>query len=115
MRTSDFVSVHLPRSDATRSFLGARELQMMKPGAFLINVSQPDQVDRDAVREALGSGHLGGFGLDTFYDEPGSPDDPLIKFPNVLVSPHLGGSPRFNSLDDIEEVITNLGRALGPA
>ena len=82
---------------------------------MLINVSQPDQVDRDAVREALGSGHLGGFGLDTFYDEPGSPDDPLIKFPNVLVSPHLGGSPRFNSLDDIEEVITNLGRALSPA
>ena len=112
LATSDCVSVHLPRSDATRSFIGARELALMKPGAFLINVSQPNQVDREAVREALASGKLGGFGLDTFYDEPGSADDPLIKFRNVIVSPHLGGSPRWNSLDDIEELIVNLGRLL---
>ena len=39
-------------------------------------------------------------------------NDPLIKFPNVIVTPHLGGSPRWNSLDDIEEVIVNLGRLL---
>jgi phosphoglycerate dehydrogenase-like enzyme len=55
---------------------------------------------------------LGGFGLDTFYDEPGDNDDPLIKFQNVIVSPHLGGSPRFNSLDDIEELVVNLARKL---
>ena len=40
------------------------------------------------------------------------PTDPLIKFPNVIVTPHLGGSPRWNSLDDIEEVIVSLGRLL---
>src|SRR5207248_5405155 len=51
-----------------------------------------------------------GYGLDTFYEEPGDADDPLIKFPNVIITPHLGGSPRWNSLDDIEEVIVNLGR-----
>jgi phosphoglycerate dehydrogenase-like enzyme len=113
LKASDFVSVHLPRTDATRNFIGSHELGLMKPGAFLINVSQPNQIDREALSEALVSGHLGGFGLDTFYDEPGSPDDPLIHFPNVVVSPHLGGSPRFNSLDDIEEVVANLGRALG--
>jgi len=109
---SDCVSLHLPRVHETRNFIGARELAIIKPGAFLINISQPNQVDRHALREALASGRLGGFGLDTFYDEPGDADDPLIKFRNVIVSPHLGGSPRFNSLDDIEELVINLAPVL---
>ena len=112
LATSDCVSVHLPRGAETRNFIGARELAIIKPGAFLINVSQPHQVDRYALLKALASGRLGGFGLDTFYDEPGDADDPLIKFRNVIVSPHLGGSPRFNSLDDIEELVVNLGQTL---
>ena len=78
----------------------------------MINVSQPNLVEREALRQALASGRLGGYGLDTFYEEPGDADDPLIQFPNVIVTPHLGGSPRWNSLDDIEEVIVNLGRLL---
>jgi phosphoglycerate dehydrogenase-like enzyme len=112
LATSDCVSLHLPRSPQTAGFIGARELSLVKPGAFLINVSQPNLVEREALRGALASGRLGGYGLDTFYEEPGDADDPLIKFPNVIVSPHLGGSPRQNSLDDIEEVIVNLGRLL---
>ena len=109
---SDVVSVHLPRSPATAGFIGRRQLSIIKPGAFLINVSQPNQVEREALRHALASGRLGGFGLDTFYDEPGDAADPLIRFPNVIVTPHLGGSPRWNSLDDIEEVIVSLSRHL---
>ena len=112
LAASDFVSLHLPRSPATVNFIGERELALIKPGAFLINVSQPNLVERNALRQALESGRLGGFGLDTFYEEPGDANDPLIKFPNVIVTPHLGGSPRWNSLDDIEEVIVNLGRLL---
>jgi phosphoglycerate dehydrogenase-like enzyme len=110
--TSDCVSVHLPRGPETTGFIGARELGIIKPGALLINVSQPQIVDRDAVRIALESGRLGGFGLDTFYDEPGDPNDPLLKFRNVIITPHLGGSPRFNSLDDIEELLVNLAHEL---
>ncbi|MGE5218848.1 MAG: NAD(P)-dependent oxidoreductase, partial [Chloroflexota bacterium] len=109
---SDVVSVHLPRSPATAGFIGRRQLSIIKPGAFLINVSQPNQIEREALRHALASGRLGGFGLDTFYDEPGDANDPLIQFPNVVVTPHLGGSPRWNSLDDIEEVIVGLSRHL---
>jgi phosphoglycerate dehydrogenase-like enzyme len=110
---SDFVSLHLPRSPATIGFIGQRELSTIKPGAFLINVSQPNLVEREALRQALASRRLGGYGLDTFYEEPGNANDPLIQFPNVIVTPHLGGSPRWNSLDDIEEVTVNLARALG--
>lgn len=109
---SDFISLHLPRSPATVNFINQRELELIKPGAFLINVSQPNLVERHALRHALESGRLGGYGLDTFYEEPGDANDPLIKFRNVIVTPHLGGSPRWNSLDDIEEVIVNLGRLL---
>jgi phosphoglycerate dehydrogenase-like enzyme len=112
LASSDFVSLHLPRAPATVNFMGARELAVIKPRAILINVSQPNLVERHALRQALESGRLGGFGLDTFYEEPGDANDPLIKLPNVIVSPHLGGSPRWNSLDDIEEVIVNLGRLL---
>jgi phosphoglycerate dehydrogenase-like enzyme len=112
LSSSDFVSLHLPRSPATVKFIGDRELSIIKSGAFLINVSQPNLVDREALRRSLASGQLGGYGLDTFYEEPGDANDPLIKFPNVIVTPHLGGSPRWNSLDDIEEVIVNLGRLL---
>jgi phosphoglycerate dehydrogenase-like enzyme len=113
LKTSDVVSLHLPRSPQTVGFIGQRELSRIKPDAFLINVSQPNLVDREALRQALASGQLGGYGLDTFYEEPGDANDPLIKFPNVIVTPHLGGSPRQNSLDDIEEVIVSLSRHLG--
>lgn len=112
LATSDCVSLHLPRSPQTVGIIGAREFSLMKTGAFLINVSQPNLVEREALRHALASGKLGGYGLDTFYEEPGDANDPLIKFRNVIISPHLGGSPRQNSLDDIEEVIVNLGRVL---
>jgi phosphoglycerate dehydrogenase-like enzyme len=114
LATSDCVSLHLPRGRETHGFIGRREFSLMKSGAFLINVSQPQMVDREALRDALASGRLDGFGLDTFYDEPGDANDPLIKFRNVIVTPHLGGSPRFNSLDDIEELLVNLAKALTP-
>jgi phosphoglycerate dehydrogenase-like enzyme len=112
LATSDCVSLHLPRRAETTGFIGRRELAIIKRGALLINVSQPQMIDREALRDALASGRLAGFGLDTFYEEPGDANDPLLKFRNVIVTPHLGGSPRFNSLDDIEELLVNLAREL---
>ena len=73
LATSDCVSLHLPRGPATVNFIGERQLSVIKPGAFLINVSQPNLVDREALRRALASGRLGGYGLDTFTKSPAMP------------------------------------------
>ncbi|HEY2987765.1 MAG TPA: NAD(P)-dependent oxidoreductase [Candidatus Binatia bacterium] len=110
---SDCVSLHLPGGDATRGIIGRSELGIIKPGALLINVSQPQLIDRAALIDSLNSGRLGGFGLDVPYEEPGRTDDPLLGFPNVIVTPHLGASPRQNSLEDFEELLINLARAQG--
>lgn len=113
LATSDVVTLHLPGGEGTRGIIGRRELGLIKPGALLINIAQPQLVERDALLDALASGRIGGFGLDVPYEEPGRADDPLLAFPNVIVTPHLGASPRQNSLDDFIEMLTNLARALG--
>lgn len=110
---SDYISVHLPGGAGTRGLIGRRELERVKPGASIVNVSQPGIIDRDALIDALASGRLAGFAMDLPYEEPGRTDDPLMQCPNVLVTPHLGGSPRFNALGDFEEMMLDLDKALG--
>ena len=109
---SDWVVPQLPGDPSTRHFIGREQLALMKPGACLINVSRADVVERDALIEALRSGHLGGFALDPLYEEPGRHDDELLAFDNVILTPHMAGSPRSNGLRDIEELITGLAQAL---
>jgi phosphoglycerate dehydrogenase-like enzyme len=109
---SDFISLHLPANDSTRGIIGSRELGLLKRGAILVNVSRPPLVDRESLLNALRSGQLGGFGLDPHYDAPGRADDPLLAFRNVIVTPHLAAAPRYNSLEDFEELLTGLDRAL---
>jgi D-3-phosphoglycerate dehydrogenase len=60
--------------------------------------------------EALRSGRIGGFALDPLYEEPGRSDDELLTFDNVLLMPHMGGSPRSNGLRDFEDLIAGLAR-----
>lgn len=112
LAASDFISLHLPANDATRGIIGRRELGLVKPGAILVNVSRPPLVEREALLAALRAGRLGGFGLDPHYDAPGRADDPLLGFRNVIITPHLAAAPRYNSLDDFEELLLGLDRAL---
>ena len=110
---SDWVIPQLPTSPATRHFLDGARLAQMKPGACIVNVSRADLVEREALIEALKSGRLGGFGLDPLYEAPGREDDELLRFDNVVMSPHLGGSPRQNGLDDLADLVEQMAKALG--
>ncbi|MEY4669189.1 MAG: phosphoglycerate dehydrogenase [Pseudomonadota bacterium] len=96
LKASDFVSLHVPETPETRNMIGARELGLMKKGAFLLNLSRGKVVDLDAVRVALEKGSLGGAAIDVFPEEPASNDDPfstpLMGLDNVILTPHIGGS-----------------------
>ena len=105
---SDWVSIQLPRGKATRGLIDGTRLRQMKEGACLINTAQAYHVDRDALIEALTSGHLGGFALDTPYEEPGRADDELLGFENVILTPHTAAQPRFNALNDFRDMITDM-------
>jgi D-3-phosphoglycerate dehydrogenase len=89
LRSSDFVSIHVPLTEETRGLVGRRELSLMKRGAFLINTSRGGIVDEEALLEALSSGHLAGAALDVLEKEPPEPENPLIKMENVIVTPHM--------------------------
>jgi D-3-phosphoglycerate dehydrogenase / 2-oxoglutarate reductase len=96
LKKSDFVSLHVPDTQQTRGMIGARELKLMKRGAALINASRGLVVDIPSLAEALKSGALGGAAIDVFPDEPASNkqkfESPLQGLPNVILTPHIGGS-----------------------
>jgi phosphoglycerate dehydrogenase-like enzyme len=112
LANSDVVIPQLPLDSSTLHFLDRERLALIKHGACIINVSRAEVIDREALLQALRSGHLGGFALDSLYEEPGRSDDELLSFGNVILTPHMAGSPRFNGLMDIEDVIEGLARAV---
>jgi len=93
---ADFITLHVPETPLTRGLIGERELARMKPGAYLLNLSRGSVVDVGALAGALGSGHLAGAAADVFPKEPaGNTDDfatELRGVPNVILTPHVGGS-----------------------
>jgi len=109
---SDWVVPQLPLDASTRGILNRERLAQMKRGACIVNVSRAELIDRGALLEGLRSGHIGGFALDSQYEEPGGADDELLSFDRVVLTPHMAGSPRFNGLKDIEELIVGLAQAL---
>lgn len=92
MPVADFVSIHTPLTTATRGIVGARQFDLMKRSAYLINTSRGPVVDEAALIEALRQGKIAGAGLDVFEVEPPSADNPLLKMSNVILLPHMGGT-----------------------
>jgi D-3-phosphoglycerate dehydrogenase / 2-oxoglutarate reductase len=94
LATSDFLSIHVPDTDDTIGMLDATALAQLQPGAALVNVTSPAIVNRDALVDALRSGRLAGAAMDVHDSHPLAPDSPFIGFPNVLLTPHIGGATR---------------------
>ena len=88
----DYITVHTPLSDETRNIIGAEAFAKMKPGVRVINCARGGLIDEAALLEALNSGKVAGAAIDVFDPEPPPADHPLVKHPNVLVTPHLGAS-----------------------
>ena len=91
LKESDFVSIHVPLRPQTRHMIGARELDTMKDGAYLINAARGGVVDEDALREALVRGKLAGAALDVFEIEPPK-DTSLTGLENLIALPHIGAA-----------------------
>ena len=96
LANSDVVSLHVPETGATQNMIGANELAQMQQGAIFINASRGTVVDIDALAATLGTGKLGGAGIDVFPVEPRSNEDefisPLRQYDNTFLTPHIGGS-----------------------
>jgi D-3-phosphoglycerate dehydrogenase len=86
----DFVTLHCPLNRETRGMIGAKELALMKPTAFVINAARGGIVDEDALGSVLQQKKIAGAALDVIAEEPPKNDHPLFKLENVLWTPHLG-------------------------
>ncbi|MCS6826226.1 MAG: phosphoglycerate dehydrogenase, partial [Caldilinea sp.] len=89
---ADFITLHVPLTPQTRNLINRERLALMQPTARLINVARGGIVDEQALVEAIESGRLAGAALDVFEQEPLPADSPLRRCPNIILSPHLGGS-----------------------
>jgi D-3-phosphoglycerate dehydrogenase / 2-oxoglutarate reductase len=103
LRQSDFISLHLPDTVLTRGIVGARELGLMKPTAYLINCARGSLVQEDELVEALALGRIAGAGLDVFAHEPPSLGG-ILDSDRVVLTPHLAGSTAEAQRDTAVEV-----------
>jgi len=116
LEQADVVTLHVPGGKSTENIINAEALARMRRGSILINASRGTVVDIQALHAALASGHLAGAALDVFPTEPKSVDEPLgsppIGLPNVLLTPHIGGSTQESQENIGREVAEKLVRFL---
>jgi glycerate dehydrogenase len=91
---SDVVSLHCPLTPDTRGLIDAGRMELMKPGALLINTGRGPLVNEADLAAALHSGRLGGAGLDVLSLEPPAPANPLLSAPNCVITPHIAWATR---------------------
>ncbi len=96
LKTADVVTLHVPGGASTRNMINERTLAHLRPGALLINYSRGDVVDLGALKKYIDGGVVAGAAIDVFPEEPERSGDPfstvLQNLPNVILTPHIGGS-----------------------
>jgi glyoxylate reductase len=92
LKESDFVSLHVPLTEKTKGLISERELDMMKPSAYLINTSRGEVIDEPAFIEALKNNIIRGAALDVFWGEPTNVNSKLYELNNVVLAPHMGSA-----------------------
>lgn len=110
LETSDVVSLHLRLSPETARIMDAGAFARMRRGAFLVNTARGELVDEEALADALGSGRLAGAALDTLRSEPPPPDHPLLRRPDVLLTPHTAWLTRESWRRTLEFGFENVAR-----
>jgi len=88
----DYLTIHVPLTNDTKSLIGANELAKMKKTARVLNVARGGIIDEQALADALKAGTIAGAGIDVFTVEPAVADNPLLTAPNIVLTPHLGAS-----------------------
>ena len=89
LRESDFVTLHVPLIPATKHYIGAKELEMMKKTAYLVNAARGAVIDEKALIRALQEKRIAGYAADVFKTEPIERENPLLHMENVVVTPHI--------------------------
>lgn len=114
LHQSDVVSLHVPATKKTEKMIDAAKIAKMRPGSYLINNARGSVVDIPALASALKSGKLAGAALDVFPEEPSSNSEPFVSdirgCPNVILTPHIGGSTEEAQAAIAEDVATKLIR-----
>ena len=108
LKESDFVTVHVHYSAQTVNLIGAKEIALMKRGAFLVNTGRGPIINETAMLDGLASGHLGGVGLDVYDKEPLPMDHPLRRFDNAILMSHRGYATVEILSERYEQAINNL-------
>ena len=107
---SDVVLLTLPHTPETERLIGERELQLMRPEAYLVNTARGGLVDEDALVRALRDRRIAGAALDVFVEEPVPYDHPLLSLDNVILAPHIGGGTGGARVNQMSDVLENIVR-----
>ena len=107
LRTSDFISLHVPYDKNKGSLIGKDQFDIMKDGVYLINCARGKVVEEAALLEALNSGKVAGAGIDVFEEEP-TKNEVLVNHPKVSVTPHIGAATKEAQERIGEEVVTTI-------
>lgn len=101
----DFISIHLPLTPETKGMIDRHTIAKMKDGVILLNTARGKVVVEEDLAEALKSGKVRAYATDVFYSDPPDPSCPLLTAPNVVMTPHIGGSSKENLLRIGDNVI----------